>query len=98
MTIIAPKKNKNNINLIIIGLVLPVLVLAYWSISIYNQTVNLKHVLDDSRNQIQELKVTNADLKNQLYQLTDSRNLIQLGEDKGLVRVEGIWSTVSVLR
>lgn len=81
-----------------IGLVLLMLVLAYWSISIYNQTVNLKHTLSDSQDQLQELKAASADLKNQLYQLTDSRNLIQLMEDRGLVKVEGTWSTVSVLR
>lgn len=104
MTIIEPKKNKITFNLFLIGLIFSLSLMAFWSVYIYNQTVELGHALSSGEEKLQELKVANADIKNQLYILTDSKNLTKLGEERGLVKIrvpqyfelDNSWSVVSV--
>lgn len=108
MTIIEPKKNKQSSNFVVIGLILLLTFLAYWSVSIYNQTVNLRHALGDGEQELQNLKVANAELKNSFFQLTDPKNLISLGQERGLVKItaphylelakNSTWSVVSASR
>lgn len=98
MTIIAPKNNKNKLGLLIAGLIFAVIISAYWSISAYNQTVSLKHAISAASEQLQEMRAANAEMKNAFYQITDSKNLIKLGDERGMIKVEGTWSAASALR
>jgi hypothetical protein len=52
----------------------------------YSESVNLKHsIFEDSKN-LQALQVSNAELKNQLYQITDLTNLDSIIESGKLVK------------
>lgn len=79
-------------------------VMAYWGISLYNQLVDLKHASAGGEILLQELKAENAEIKNNLYLLTDYKGLIKLGEEVGLAEVkspkyfelnDSSWSVVS---
>ena len=103
MTFLRPKNNSIRINFILIGLITILSLMVFWSVSVYNQTVNLRHDLFASEQKLQELKVANADIKNKLYQAIDSQVLTALGEERGLmkvkspdyIQVDGSWSVVS---
>lgn len=102
MTIIAPKKQKHFFNPPLIGLVLIFVAMAYWSISFYNQTVNFRHSLNAVEKEMRALKTASASLKNELFVLTDSANLIKLAEENGYLKVNpsyisiaSQWSVVS---
>ena len=105
MTIIQPKHHKFKINLLLAGLILAMLAMAYWSISMYTQTVDLRHLLRSQEEELQKVKVANAEIKNELYSLTDYKNLTSMSEERGLVRINSTdyveidvnsWSAVSV--
>ena len=104
MTYLRPNSNKASISFLLIGLLTILSLMVFWSVSVYNQTVNLRHDLADSEQKLQELKVANADIKNKLYQAIDSQVLTALGEERGLmkvkspdyIQVDGSWSVVSV--
>lgn len=55
-------------------------------IYIYSQTVNLKHDILSLGETIEELRLKNAELKNDLYRLTDRENLEKLARSRGLVQ------------
>mgnify|MGYP001559055688 CR=1 FL=1 len=58
--------------------------------------VQLKHELDSARDNIEVMKVGNADLKNQYYQLISTENLERLATEKGLVKDKNPeWALVS---
>jgi len=103
MTILEPKKNKIIANPFLTGLLLIFFILTLWSVIIYNQVVDLRYSLGGQTDQLQRLKVANADLKNQLYSLTNIQQLNQLAESKGLVKISAPryfkldqqWSVVS---
>ncbi len=105
MTIVRPKSNKFKVNLVIIGLFLIMLALAYWSINFYNQVVDLKHALASGEQTLERLKTENAEIKNRLFLLTDYNNLKKLGGEMGLAEIkspkyfeidDSSWSVVSV--
>jgi CHASE3 domain sensor protein len=104
MTFIRPNNNKSSISFLLIGLITILLLMVFWGVNVYNQTVNLRHNLSASEQKLQELKVANADIKNKLYQAIDSQLLTALGEERGLmkvkspdyIQVDGSWSVVSV--
>lgn len=50
------------------------------------QTVSLKHDLAKKRNTLENLKVENADLKNNFYNTIDANNLEKLAGELGLVQ------------
>lgn len=85
MTIIQPNKNEDIrrlITLLTIGLVAVFLAVVF----LYLQTVSLKHDLAKKHNTLETLKVENAELKNNFYNLVDVGNLEKLAGELGLVQ------------
>lgn len=60
---------------------------AFLGVSFYNQNVNLASVIADRKEELKILLAANADLKNRLYELTDSKNLEPLILKMGLIKV-----------
>ena len=86
MTLTKQKYIKLNLLIIIVGLAL--LVISLSNVFVYNKIVNLQHRFKNIENNIQELQLVNADLKDQLYKLLDTNNLGQLSQKAGLVKVQ----------
>jgi len=85
MTIVQPKKEidvKKSIALCISGVVL-MLGLALFS---YLSLVGLRHDIVNTREDLEELKVANAELKNSYYAFTSNENLEKLAAELGLVK------------
>lgn len=84
MTIIEPNKNKlYSAEFLYLGLLL--LLLAILSIRFYNSNVNLKFQISQQEREIQQLESTNADFRNQLYQILDPKNLSALIQNQNLI-------------
>jgi cell division protein FtsB len=97
MTIVQPNRNQDIKRLIA---VLSSFLVAYFlmSVFIYLQTVNLKHDLAKQRKALDDLKVENADLKNQFYSLIDVSNLERLAQERGLIQdANPQWASASPL-
>ena len=90
MTIIEPNKNikKKQSNLMLVGSIAALLGVALWTIVVYNQTVTLGHKFSEAKNQLQELTSRNAELKNNSYQVMDTKSLHGVAREFGLVKVE----------
>ncbi|MEK7114755.1 MAG: hypothetical protein AAB847_00100 [Patescibacteria group bacterium] len=86
-TIIRPNKNKYPINLTIILLSIGLLTMVGTGVLLYNQIVNLQHFINSQSESLEVAKLTNIDYKNRLYQLIDSKNLIVLANQLGMIKV-----------
>lgn len=84
MTIIEPNKNKYYAGEILY-LTLFIVAGAILSIYFYNLNVNLKYRISLQEKSLQKLEVLNADLRNQLYQILDSKNLANFVQKQNLV-------------
>jgi len=58
---------------------------AILNIYFYNLNVNLKYRLGLREKEWQGLEVANADFKNQLYKITDTRNLASFMQERNLI-------------
>lgn len=67
-------------------LVLIVIAIAISNIYFYNSIVNLKYSLNGQDKALQKAQILNADFKNSLYQILDSRNLTELAAKLVLVK------------
>ena len=85
MTIIQPNKNNKKANLMAFGLTMAMVIMVAIGVSFYNQLINLRHEIASQETNLQKVEVTNAELKNNLYRLTDNENLQALATDKNLV-------------
>ena len=85
MTIIQPNKYRDLKRIVISLGVFLVGIILVW-VFVYLQTVNLHHDLVDARQQLEEIKVENADLKNEYYSLVDSDSLEALARDRGFIK------------
>ena len=85
MTIIEPNKNKYRISSLLFLLAIALITFAICNIYLYNQNVNLRHVVNDNSKKLQEQRITNADYKNQFYQILDSKKVELLAKEKRLV-------------
>lgn len=85
MTIIQPNKNDNKINFLISFSISGLVVFAVWGIFLYNQMVNFRHEFSNLEKVVQQKEVENAELKNNLFQATDTRNLETLVNQKSLI-------------
>lgn len=74
MTYIQPNKNNNKINFLISILTIASVSAAVWGVFLYNQTVNLRYEIIDYEKMIRQAEVKNAELKNNFYQIFDSKN------------------------
>ncbi len=85
MTIIQPNKNEDIrklVTFLTVGLVAVFLAVVF----LYMQTVSLKHELAQKRDTLETLKVENAELKNNFYNLVDVNNLEKLAGELGLIQ------------
>ena len=53
---------------------------------VYLQTVNLSYDLAKAKQHLEEVKVENADLKNEYYSLVDADNLELLAKERGFIK------------
>lgn len=58
---------------------------AAFSIYFYNLNVNLKYQISLQEKSLQQLEADNADLKNQFYQILDSKNLAVIVKKQNLI-------------
>ncbi len=84
MTIIEPNQNKYYASEILY-LTFFIIAGAILSIYFYNLNVNLKYRISLQEKSLQKLEVLNADLRNQLYQTLDSKNLVNFVQKQNLV-------------
>ncbi|KKR88753.1 MAG: hypothetical protein UW50_C0001G0171 [Candidatus Wolfebacteria bacterium GW2011_GWA1_44_24] len=84
MTIIQPNK-KNKLNFLISILMLILAVVAVWSVFLYNQLVDFRHEIASYEKSASETEVKNAELKNELFQIVNPKNLESLMNDGALV-------------
>ncbi len=75
MTIIQPNKNNQQTNFYISVLMSFLVVSAVWGVFLYNQLVNLRHEVNRQEINLRRAEVTNAELKNNLYNIIDNKNL-----------------------
>lgn len=61
------------------------MVSAIFSIYFYNLNVNLRYQISLQEKSLQQLEAANADLKNQLYQAFDSKNLASIVKKQNLI-------------
>ena len=85
MTIIRPNKYKDIKRLVISLGVFLVGTILVW-VFVYLQTVNLSHDLTKAKHRLEEVKVENADLKNEYYSLVDADNLEALAKERGFIK------------
>lgn len=84
MTIIEPNKNKYYASeFLFLGALL--LVFAVLNIYFYNLNVSLKFQIGLQEKAAQKLEVVNADLRNDLYAVLDSKNLSELARNNNFV-------------
>ncbi len=86
MTIIEPNKSRFKINLLITLVIGFILAEAVLSIFAYNRSVRMNYSLNENKKAIEELQVSNADLKNDLYSVLDLQNADQLAAKLGLIK------------
>ncbi len=86
MTIIEPNKARYSYNLSLLLLALSLVGLVLCNIYIYNENVSLRHSISGGSKNLQELQVTNAELKNELYRITDISNLTNLVRINNLIK------------
>jgi cell division protein FtsL len=84
MTIIEPNKNYIFNPFLILSAVF-LIFMAILGIWLYNQNVNLRHAISESRKNLQEQSALNADLKNKYYQILNNRNIEGVVKQKGLI-------------
>lgn len=87
MTIIEPNKNRRSTNIIFWGSIALLIGVALWTISVYNQTVNLSHEIKSAEAKAGALEAGNAELKNKRYGLMDAGKLHSIAVSYGLVKI-----------
>jgi cell division protein FtsL len=85
MTVIQPNKNKNIIQLIV-GVSIVLVLFAVSNVMLYSKSVGLTHDINQLKNKLDALQIKNADLKNALYQETNSEALEKLAADRGMIQ------------
>ena len=85
MTILQPNKI-NSLRKLIIPLGIFIIGMILIWVFVYIQTVDLKYDLVEAKQHLEEIKVENADLKNEYYNLVDASNLEILAKEAGFVK------------
>jgi cell division protein FtsB len=85
MTIIQPNKYQNikRLTIILSSILIGVVV---FGVFLYLQTVNAKHDLTKMKQELENMRVQNAELKEKYYSLVDATSLEQLAEERGLIQ------------
>jgi len=84
MTIIQPNRESKKTSLFALVLTGIAVLSVVWGVFIYNQLVDIRHEVKEASNNVGKAEVTNAELKNNLYNMIDSGNLESLAQDKSL--------------
>lgn len=85
MTIIQPHKNNYKINFLISIFIVGSLAMAIWGIFLYNQLVNFRHEVTSQENTLRKTEVTNAELKDKLYNLMDTNTFSSSTNPQSLI-------------
>ncbi|OGM92696.1 hypothetical protein A2333_00905 [Candidatus Wolfebacteria bacterium RIFOXYB2_FULL_49_7] len=85
MTIIRQKKEYNPIKRLLVGLTVGAACAAIGGIIFYNQVVNNSHEITQRRGGLRDMEVRNAELKSELYALTDTQKMQEFAANNGLV-------------
>lgn len=85
MTIIQPRKNNYKTNFLISIFIIAGLTMAIWGIFLYNQLVNFRHELTSQENTLRKTEVINAELKDKLYNLTDTNTFSSSTNPQSLI-------------
>lgn len=86
MTIFSPHQSKIKFNLkLVLGAAL-LIIIAIASIHLQNSNMALRKAIGALESKIEEIRVANADYKNELYKLLDAKNLTPLIQRLGLVK------------
>lgn len=56
-----------------------------WGVFLYNELVDVRHEVQKQTNNVQEAEVSNAELKNNLYNVIDANNLETLAKEQSLI-------------
>ena len=84
MTIIQPTQS-SFMNRLIVALVAVLLVEAFWLVMLYNHFVNAQHAFSTAQEQLRMTQTQNAELKQNIFGLFDTRSLQALAESKGFI-------------
>jgi hypothetical protein len=84
MTIIQPNRENKKTSLFALVLTGVAVLSVVWGVFIYNQLVDIRHEMEKTSNSAGKTEVTNAELKNNLYNMIDSENLESLAKEKSL--------------
>lgn len=84
MTIIKPNQDHKYLTFIISILIIILIGSGYY-IYQYNHLVDLRYKIDSSSRTLIKTQADNADLKNQFYQITDSKRLKELAVEEVLI-------------
>ncbi len=96
MTITQPNRNRQ-LNAVVNGLIVAVVLGGVVAVFAYNQTVSARHLMADVTKQVEQLRVANAELKNRYFALTEPKGQILLAQKLGLVKESGpTYLTVGV--
>jgi|SRR3989344_5327722 len=74
MTIIQPNKNKTKLRYYVAVLIVIVFAGASLNIIFYSSTVDLKHKISNTEKEFHEFEVRNAELKNEIYSITNPKS------------------------
>ncbi len=85
MTIIQPHKNNYKTNFLISIFIVSSLAVAIWGIFLYNQLVNFRHEVVSQENTLRKTEVYNAELKDKLYNLTDTNTISSSTNSQSLI-------------
>lgn len=86
MTIFSPNQQKFSVNIRQLLWMGALVSLALLGIQIYSQNVAMRHQINVLEERFQTMRVTNAEYKNQLYHVLDSRNMQKAAEQLSLVK------------
>ena len=86
MTYIQSKHNGGRGIYRFLGLGVLLIVGIFASIGVYSQTVALRHDIIELSSKLDEIKIENAELKDNFYKLTDQKVLDKLAKDEGLIQ------------
>ena len=86
MTVIQPSKGTKNIAYLFLGLGILVFLGVSAAVAIYSQTVSMKHDIIRFASEVEEMKLKNAELKNEFYRLTDQGVLAEVAKSRGLIQ------------
>lgn len=87
MTIIQPNKHKTRRVADILIVFLGVVVFGSAAVTVfsYSHVAGLKHDISRLENEIEKSRSANADLKNDLFRMTDPQSLEAIASEKGLI-------------